>query len=80
MRSRAQAAGTGPWPGMTAGSSRPGSPGRASRVSVGEDQVHLDRHRVGGGLAGDAFDQGVGHDLPAAAGVAGGDLGVGVAR
>jgi hypothetical protein len=29
-------------------------------------------------LAGEAFDEGVGHDLPAAALVAGGDAGVGV--
>ena len=49
---------------------------------VGHDQVDLDRHPVRGGLAGEAFEGGVGHQLaPGAAldAVAGADPGVGVA-
>jgi hypothetical protein len=32
----------------------------------GHHDLHLERHVRGGGLPGDAFDEGVGHDLPLA--------------
>jgi hypothetical protein len=44
---------------------------------VGDDEVDRDRDGVGVVLSGDAFDEGVGHDLAPGAGVALGALGVG---
>jgi len=52
---------------------------RAAEQRVGvHDQGDLDRHVGRGGLSGETFDQGVGHDLSAASFVPGGDCGVGV--
>ena len=61
-RRRANAAGTGCPPGSMAGS----SPLTDERLG-GHDELDLDRHRGGGDLTGDAFDEGVGHDLPGSA-------------
>ena len=68
-----RAAGIGPPPTRSAGSSPP-----AQQRLLGHDQLHLDRDRVGGGLSGDPLDQGVGHDLAPAARVAGGGEPVGL--
>ena len=61
----------------------PGDLGGPARVGVDQriDRQHdadLDVDVFGAGLSGDAFDEGVGHDLVARAGVARGDDGVGV--
>jgi hypothetical protein len=62
----------------------PGDVCGAAGLRVGQgvdrqDDPDLDVHIGGGGLSGDPFDQGVGHDLVPGALVAGGDQGIGVA-
>jgi hypothetical protein len=58
------------------------SAGIAEQGVVGYHQADLDRPTLGGRLAGESFDQGVGHDLIAGPLIPGGfeDVGVGAQR
>ncbi len=74
-RSRAKDAGTGPCPRSSPGSSRSARSSDSARVlpeqrHVGHDELNLDGHGGGRCLTGDALDEQVGHQLPAAALVA----------
>ena len=64
---QAIAAGIGPYPATRAGGVL-----TAEQSVVGDDEFDGDRDGDLGGAAGDAFDEGVGHDLAAAAAVAAG--------